>query len=377
MSKTNTEPKKYRLLKDLPDALIDTLFTYNKEDETYDYTDKFGKPAWHGKVTVEQSPEWFSEILPEKENEGEFVWTDELVMEFCYQNGTSYVGPDNSIRTHISEGIPQFKQSKTKSTPPSSNAEKEQGRDWEIVSYTNDIETFKTIYNKGNVFDDGFKRNFQNPFYWLDNFKGYKIHSVLRKSDNTTFSIGDEVKTKAWSCSISRFEVSGDNMVVWGKSGGYCYLNENLKKHSPRPSPQDKERIEVENISGAVWHKSKPNMIMCSLKDGQVYDEEKFPAIKSAIEQVLNDEAEKHIVRIDFSLWDSWQKSVDILRSVLIPKGVKPDHNLHYNFTQSDLDRARELAYNAARGISATFENPNSNIFRYSTFEDYKKTLNP
>ena len=118
-------------------------------------------------------------------------------------------------------------------------------------------------------------------------------------------------------------------------------------------------------------------MIMCSLKDGQVYDEEKFPAIKSAIEQVLNDEAEKHIVRIDFSLWDSWQKSVDILRSVLIPKGVKPDHNLHYNFTQSDLDRARELAYNAARGISATFENPNSNIFRYSTFEDYKKTLNP
>lgn len=67
------EPKKYRLLKDLPKGKIGNILTWSHELELYLYYDGF-KPIKFGfgqhtygvdKETVENSPEWFQEIKEE------------------------------------------------------------------------------------------------------------------------------------------------------------------------------------------------------------------------------------------------------------------------------------------------------------------------
>lgn len=61
--------KKYKLLRDLPDADAGTVLTFTDEgdSEGYLYPEKFGRGnIWCRKDTVEQNPTWFQEVKPEK-----------------------------------------------------------------------------------------------------------------------------------------------------------------------------------------------------------------------------------------------------------------------------------------------------------------------
>lgn len=57
--------KKYRLKKDLPDAVSGTILT-SDGDGNYDYTSKLGVESWYHANSVEDSPEWFEEVSPER-----------------------------------------------------------------------------------------------------------------------------------------------------------------------------------------------------------------------------------------------------------------------------------------------------------------------
>ena len=101
--------------------------------------------------------------------EDAFVWTDELVCEFAVGN--------KLLKITMSD----FKKSKQTTIPiqPSTDTV-----DWEIIS-------FKEA---------------------LNNYNNMGMHSVLRKSDNTLFSVGDEVKVTG--------EPNGDDSIPkdwWGK----------------------------------------------------------------------------------------------------------------------------------------------------------------
>jgi hypothetical protein len=72
---------KYKLLKDMPDADAGTIFTDDREDSGYHYSDKLRDndgDGWISKRIVENNPKWFEKI-PEQE----LVWTDDLVREYA------------------------------------------------------------------------------------------------------------------------------------------------------------------------------------------------------------------------------------------------------------------------------------------------------
>lgn len=57
------EIRKYKLLKELPDAKAGTIFTGDGEDSGYHYPDIFDREkSWTWKNVVENSPDWFELI---------------------------------------------------------------------------------------------------------------------------------------------------------------------------------------------------------------------------------------------------------------------------------------------------------------------------
>ncbi|MES2285929.1 MAG: hypothetical protein V4547_09600 [Bacteroidota bacterium] len=65
------QPKRYRLLKDLPDAMAGTILTWDENYGGYVYADKVG--SYDGCLmfarNVEINPDWFEEVLPEHTQE--------------------------------------------------------------------------------------------------------------------------------------------------------------------------------------------------------------------------------------------------------------------------------------------------------------------
>lgn len=57
--------KKYRLLKDLPDAKSGTIFELDKEGDSYDYTATTGEFCWYRRHFIENNPDWF-ELINER-----------------------------------------------------------------------------------------------------------------------------------------------------------------------------------------------------------------------------------------------------------------------------------------------------------------------
>lgn len=109
-----TETKKYKLLRDLPDAKAGTIFTFDGDD-SYDYKSaqyEDGK-SWYKNVVVENNPDWFELIpIPSKEVQERIIVGDVTQWNMTdVLNGGRYLKVDISdYPKHWQEKIPAIKQ---------------------------------------------------------------------------------------------------------------------------------------------------------------------------------------------------------------------------------------------------------------------------
>lgn len=234
---------KYKLLKDLPTQKRGTIYKIAKEHSSVYYPDH-SSGAWFYGIPEEivcGCPEWF-EPIPEPLSsciEG-FKWDDEMAQKFV----TSYLHRRNNSNIGIREFMPEFKKSHQ-----STDTKKDRERDWEIVSFI-----------KGDgilTLSNGKYRNDTNSIgleACLNQFK-FPIHSVLRKSDNITFQIGDEVK---WAhhdpFKIISFRIGlSDEMFAVDNDDTSFDINKNLKKNSSTDRGEEKKPVfNAEKINAQI-----------------------------------------------------------------------------------------------------------------------------
>lgn len=153
--------------------------------------------------------------------EKEFVWNNELIMEFVNFH-------ENQKDLHwLSEDIEAFKKLKEKDIPKV---------DWEIVAFvdhcctmadgTKRIVDWKDYYTHC-TYDEWFSS-------WYN--QGFKIHSVKRLTDNTTWVVGETIGCVLNDIEfvIEKIELSGEPYLVGTHS--YCPLVplSNAKKITPK-----------------------------------------------------------------------------------------------------------------------------------------------
>jgi len=324
--------KKYRLMKDLPDAKAGTVLT--KEDKPnglYMYCGPFDgtdPDSWYSEEVVENNPDWFQEI---KEPE-----------------------------------------------PP---------KEWEIVALIG--KDSKSIYRK----KDGMWLN-ERSNGWGDSGESYgklegtgcAIHSVLRKSDNITFSIGDEVR---WDISqlpgnskkpftIASFQINNilpeQRMFINNQNIDICYL-EKLPPSTP-----------AETKEGFVWTDELVKEFIhrrCGMTDGffKIYNElvesfkqSKQPShfTKEAIEDYVNkhtdtkevydSESVNAYLSDEAALWD-------------IPRPAQLKFASPKKYTQQQMDEEMEKAFNAGRSRFDGFLNDHITNWIYNSFNHFKNNL--
>ncbi len=161
--------------------------------------------------------------------EDNFIWTNELVIEFKYFK--------SDLASPLS-AITQFKKSK------------EVKKDYEILQCENDVFGIHDFVDSGNT-----------PC--LKEFKPCKIHSVKRLSDNEVFTIGEENIIGGVVTEIEQFIIEADtsNIVVCGKYekgiNGSSYLKELLPtKEVPEYILMNKPLLSLNDLLDAwVEHK--------------------------------------------------------------------------------------------------------------------------
>jgi len=221
-----------------------------------------------------------------------FQWTDEFVREIV---GIAHKDGYESIqKTDLDKLVDRFKQSKLEEQQQIPNNE------WEVV---------ELIFWSGEKTKDYLV--IQN---WLAGDKRYdkwSIHSVKRLSDGEVFTVSDVfwVYPGHNKHTIKSFHIDGAFLAVLAEDfPKYTYYLPHLLKqpiiHQPSsidrievksiPNKQD-ERIEVTNIT--QWNQTDilngERYLKVNISDYVPRLDEKFPYIKSAIEQAINDKEEK------------------------------------------------------------------------------------
>lgn len=304
-----SENKRYQLLKDLPQCKAGTIFEKYSED-AIDYV-ALGILQWDsGKCKkvevflldchVENNSEWFEliterppiDIMPEmywKEErsielgkciqsywdrcitvpsdwiaekarlekelglreEGDvpvkvekFVWTDELVKEFVAIYST--VLPSGDLSKYLDAQIAVWKMNN-----PKAPIKVDAGKEWEIVSFICKDGDGHVIYNKCQ--DGKFRQDRCPDLSGYDErdfgLTGEAIHSVKRLSDNQTFTITDEGRTKKSDDKvfvIESFEILDNTMWITCKHKyGYESQRDTFKlqhfQKLPSPTTQQTE----------------------------------------------------------------------------------------------------------------------------------------
>ena len=222
--------------------------------------------------------------------------------------------------------------------PKQSPSPQQEDKDWEIVSVIAD--DGKPIYSPTkDVIDLCLLRN------------GKRIHSVKRKSDGEVFSIGDEVEYRAGG---GLFDKGWCGVIEKIITINYSKLNVEFEIHDPSWKYEKVHKF-IENIRkkpsipkeriGVVLGKTDRDLYLESMWTSRPIPEDKFPAIKSAIDKILNDES--------FVITTS--------------------PNL---FTQEALDSAIENAFNAARKAwTSSIKQPFDGEYVHPTFADYLSSL--
>jgi hypothetical protein len=202
--------------------------------------------------------------------------------------------------------------------------------EWEVVAYNYGGSVYEK--NVGHFFNRKNKSALSE--YQLKD-RNSKIHSVKRLSNGEVFTVGDEVATNNGRArhKILRFKIIDGDMCV--ELEGFKCQYEFLSKIS-KPPPR-KERIEVGvTVSGIV------GQIAVVIKNNYTeFPSSKLPAIKSAIEEILNG------------------KPGNIYAS-------NGEHEYYLDnkgerlFTWQQLEEVERLAFESARGLV------------YGSFSDYK-----
>ncbi len=165
-----------------------------------------------------------------------------------------------------------------------------------------------------------------------------RIKSVKRLSDGEVFTVGD------YSCYgyIKGFEIRDDKMrVLYPAIGDWQFLSA-VSKQIPQPN---KKRIEVHGIN-----QLKGDERTYRFYTSAGIPKEKLPAIKSAIEEILNDGDDC----LDGRLWYTM--------------GIE-------RYTKNELIEAERLAFEAARlGLGLRHSDIRNYFYGkyYKTFSDYK-----
>lgn len=248
----NTD-KKYRLLKDISSPGFyrsKGSVGYLNSNEVYVFNNGTDKMFHYIRNIVENNPEWFEEVLPE-----------------------------------------QSKQ------PPIS-------KDWEIVAYTSKTNFgFYAIMNKmpnGKwALDFRLGHNEPIPESEIIKLKDKNIHSVKRLSDGEVFQIGDTISwgvPTGYKAILTKFEIMDgrlkfyDDKLPEGRKP--CdFINAIKLTKLPTPSPKEEDkRIEVSKFDelDITNNFSDKYSYYATVVDKKI-PKDKFPAIKTAIENVLND----------------------------------------------------------------------------------------
>lgn len=184
--------KKYELVQDIKQPndhnyKAGEIFTKKNKDENSAYLSSDERRAFHPCI-VENNPTWFKEIVSEPKIEVHPIQPHD---NFKGNGADTYwyqFSCNKNLGAYQLEQI-RYNAEKTlnTSTPTSELVEDKKDADWEILSYLAD-------YVKGQFVE--YKKHSNGSFGFIPEniLKSCgKIHSVLRKSDNTVWTIGDEV----------------------------------------------------------------------------------------------------------------------------------------------------------------------------------------
>lgn len=211
-----------------------------------------------------------------------FQWTDELVRGFI---GRAFA-PCDPNHPFFDSRMADFKQSHTQA---------ELEKDWRIMQFINKKGNHTWDYDglNNDYVGSGHGARFSEEAL-LDSRDGRSsvangdilINKVIRKSDLQVFSVGDEVEWEHCSpFKVAEFCIYKGAMFANEKSG--CY---GIDIKYARKSIHTKERIEVTVSKNRGISPNRP-IGEYSLRSSEEIPQEKFPAIKEAIERVLNDDA--------------------------------------------------------------------------------------
>lgn len=212
------------------------------------------------------------EVNESKQTE-QFQWTNELVMEFVNFH-------DEQKGIHwLSEDIEKFKQSKSKKEEPQ----------WEILeieSYGGEIR--KLIDGEYRLYTDGVGFT---ATYLLQRSDS-KIKTVKRLSDGEVFSVGDSLD---WMGKIESIEI--DDRF----NGGIAFINNSQKSciSTAKKAPKEEQvpiKVEIMEFGYGKPQENKGKFYVANfnLPNNAKLPTEKYQSIKSAIEDVLNEDKIKH-----------------------------------------------------------------------------------
>jgi hypothetical protein len=233
--------KKYELLQDLPYVKKGAIY----EQDGIRYTCNSGEFISDLNAdslsfqSIENNPTWFREVAQEPKIEINSVNRCYTKHNTVYDNDTNMLGITFGFNKMLSEQEmatvkSAIEKTLNTSTPTSELVEDKKDVDWEILeSYHDDVNvTHRYIGEHGSYKGGGESCEKQ----------GCNIFSVLRKSDNTVWTIGDEVYYDVYG-DKTHFKI--DSFKV---EKGVVYLYENTcpmtvieKVHRLPPTTNDKE----------------------------------------------------------------------------------------------------------------------------------------
>ena len=208
----------------------------------------------------------------------EFKWNDKLVQDYIQFYAASYAA--SVAYFNSDETLEKFKQSKSKKEEPQ----------WEILEiecYGGEIR--KLIDDEYRLYTDGVGFT---ATYLLQRSDS-KIKTVKRFPDNTVWSVDDDTQHGK----ITAFEIAGSIMVAKIKNNVFpydypLYLSE-LKAPKEEQVPI---KVEIMEFGYGKPQENKGNFYVANfnLPNNAKLPTEKYQSIKSAIEDVLNEDKIKH-----------------------------------------------------------------------------------
>lgn len=263
---TNTQPKVYVLLKDLPTCKSGALFT--EDDSCAGYSSIEEYQTWFPTEFIENNPEWFKEKQQPIEERIIVTMFAPYSDNDCYFS-LSFSKPiheekHEAVKQAIeqvlnNEGFYQYgytlaeywhgeylKLKELNSTPaPQPQDTKEDNPDYEIliIEYCGE-QRFLRSDGLYRIFSDGVGFDLQ---YLLG--MGGKIIQVARKSDNEVFTVGDVVNCDKCPPSFSqqvieKFQIADKGFMIASCAGVATSIN-NISKKAPKeeqkPVPFEKE----------------------------------------------------------------------------------------------------------------------------------------